>query len=983
VTTLQAAAALQVEQRTTPDSEQLLFTTAKWIWDAGDPSPRNAWRWFRRSFGLDTQSPSATIRITADTRYVAYVNGTQIGHGPVRGFPDRWFVDSWEIGHLLRTDGPNTIAVHVLHFGVATFADLRKQGGLLAEVQLPDESGSRAVIGTGDSWRVTTPASHNPRATRLSCQLGFTEQIDARLAPEDWTSPTFDDSGWDQATVIAAVGEGPWRGLVPRDIPPLQEQPVRPSRIEHLAFVRPAPISAAIDLRVQMSPESASHANHISYEAYLTTTLRLSAATSVTIFLPGPDYRHPGINVEGLWYPFSSLQAGPQESHSLTLPLAGGDHLIVIGVSGQDHGHTFSLLIDADAPDAISLVSPLSGTNAETPFATIGPITGIAVGTVERIFPSVPPIPEDISTLAETVRDAAGLPGFGDLLRPIPAALVSPVSLYGLSVHPRERDEATIPAGLQAIVSDNSISIPHRADRDTELIFDLGREFSGFVSFDVEAPAGTIVDLYGFEYLREEHREDTLRLDNTLRYITREGRQRYTSPSRRGLRHLQLTFRNLGDLPVRLHDLKVIESHFPVSGVGHFRSSDTRLNEIWEMSRRTVIACMEDTYVDCPAFEQVFWVGDSYSSSRFAAYLFGAEALTERCLRLVPGSGPQSPLFGSNVPSGWDSVIPNFTFFWVQACNEHWFRTGNGQFARDIWPHVQSTLNAHLSHLNADGVYEIDAWNLLDWAPIDQPNSGVVAHQNCLLVLALEAARSIAEAAGESEAGAGFGRSAATLRRHIDATLWSDEAGAYIDAIHSDGRRSEVISVQTQLFALLAGVPTGERLARIESVIVNRPAEWVQIGSPWMSIFLYDALAVRGHTADALADARYNYGMMLDHNASTCWEVFPSSPVAGGNTLTRSHCHAWSAAPAAFFAAHLLGIRALTPGWKEVLVVPEPCGLSWAEATVPLPDDGFIEVNWRLDEHGAMTLNIHAPAGIEIQPRLPDNITGEVNLYHH
>jgi alpha-L-rhamnosidase len=985
VTTHQSAAASQLARRTIPDISQPLFTTARWIWDAGDPSPRNAWRWFRRSFELDAPAPQATIRITADTRYVAYVNGTQIGHGPVRGFPGCWFVDSWEIGHLLRSDGPNTIAVHVLHFGVATFADLRKQGGLLAEIRLSDQSGSAppVVIGSDDSWRVTTPASHNSRATRLSCQLGFTEQIDARLAPEDWTSPSFDDSDWDQAIVIAEIGEGPWRRLVPRDIPPLQEQPVRPSRIEQLAFVRPAPISAAIDLRVQMSPESASHANHISYKAYLTTTLRLDEATTVTIFLPGPDYRHPGINVDGRWYPFSSLESGQQESHSLTLPLERGDHLLVIGVSGQDHGHTFSLLVDADAAASISLVSPISGTDTDTPFATIGPITGVAVGTVELIFPTVPPIPEDISTLAETVSDAAGLLGFGDLLRPIPAALVSPVSLYGLSVHPRERDEIAIPAELQAIVSGNTISIPHRAERDTELIVDLSREFSGFVSFEVEAPAGTIVDVYGFEYLRGEHREDTLRLDNALRYTTRAGRQQYTSPSRRGLRYLQLTFRNLGDSPVRLHDLKVIESHFPVSRVGHFRSSDTRLNEIWEMSRRTVIACMEDTYVDCPAFEQVFWVGDSYSSSRFAAYLFGAEALTERCLRLVPGSGPQSPLFGSNVPSGWDSVIPNFTFFWVQACNEHWFRTGNGQFARDIWPHVQSTLNAHLSHLNAAGVYEIDAWNLLDWAPIDQPNSGIVAHQNCLLVLALDAARSIGEAVGETRAAEAFGRAAATLRRHIDATLWSDEAGAYIDAIHSDGRRSDVISVQTQLFALLADVPTGERLARIESVIVDRPANWVQIGSPWMSIFLYDALAARGNTADALADARHNYGMMLDHDASTCWEVFPSSPVAGGNTLTRSHCHAWSAAPAAFFPAHLLGIRALAPGWESVLVAPEPCGLSWAEATVPLPDEGFIEVNWSIDELGAMTLNIHAPEGIDIQPRLPENITGEINLYHN
>lgn len=984
MTTRRSAVASQVKQLTKPQTAQPLFSpAANWIWDDGDPSPRNAWRWFRRCFELDTAAPATTIRVTADTRYVAFVNGTQIGHGPVRGFPKRWFVDTWEIGHLLRTDRPNTIAIHVLHFGIATFTDRRKQGGLLAEIDFAGGGGTGNMLGTDESWRVCTPAGHDPRATRLSCQLGFSEQIDARRDSGDWTDPAFDDSGWEHATIIAAAGEGPWRGLVPRDIPPLQEQPVRPSRIEYLAFVRPAPISAAFDLRVQMSPASASHANHIAYEGYLATTLHVAKSTSVTIFLPGPDFRHPGINVGGMWHEFSSLVAGPQQSHSLTLPLERGDHLIVIGISGQDHGHTFSLLLDADAPDAISLISPLTDVVGaiETPFVTIGPITGIAVGTVEEIFPAVPPIPADIAHRAETIAKASELHSFGELVRPIPAALVSPVSLYGLSVHPRERDEVPIPAELQQIVSGNSVTIPQRTGRDTEPIFDLGREFSGYISFEIEASAGTILDVYGFEYLRGEHREDTLRLDNTLRYTTRDGRQTYTSPTRRGMRHLQLTFRNLDGSPVRLHDLKVIESHFPVTAVGQFRCSDARLNDIWEMSRRTVIACMEDTYVDCPAFEQVFWVGDSYSSSRFAASLFGAEALTERCLRLVPGSAPQSPLLGSNVPSGWDSVIPNFTFFWIQACNEYWFRTDNAQFAREIWPHVQSALDAHLSHLNADGVYEIDAWNLLDWAPIDQPNSGIVTHQNCLLVIALEAAKSIADAAGEHEAGNSFLRAAGALRRAIDANLWSDEAGAYIDAIHHDGRRSDVISVQTQLFALLAIIPSGERLARIEAVIVDRPVEWVQIGSPWMSIFLYDALADRGHTAEALADARHNYGMMLDHDATTCWEVFPSSPVAGGNVLTRSHCHAWSAAPAAFFPARLLGVRALEPGWTKVIFAPEPCGLDHAEGTIPLPGSGCIGVEWNVTEDGTrISGKMYVPEWVTVETRIPNGFSGQLDV---
>lgn len=953
---------------------------ARWIWDGGDPSPRNAWRWFRRTFDLAAPAPEATIAITADTRYRLWVNGTPVGHGPVRGYTAHWFVDTWEIGHLLRTDRPNTIAVHVLHFGVATFTTFRQRGGLLAEIALDD-----VAIGTDDAWKVLTPPIHDPRASRISCQLGFTEQIDARDLDGaiPWTDPAFDDAAWPAAVPFAAAGEGPWGPLYPRDIPPLEESPVRPADVAQLAFVKPPVVTAGTDMRTQMAPDAPNHANHVGYTGYLVTTIRVARPATVTALLP---QRKPGLGIAGEWSAWEELDERAQGARSRTVDLPAGDHLLVVDVSFVDHGHTVHLAVDADDPKAISLVSPL-GDGAETPFITIGPITDLTIGTIEDNWPQPAPIPAQIACRAEAMTETGDLRAFGDMVRPVPAALVSPASLQTNNVHPRERKPAPIPAGLRAIAAGNAAEIPGRPGFDTELVLDLGREFSGYIGFDLEAPAGTIVDVYGFEYLDaiSGYREDSVGMENAFRYTARAGRQQYESPSRRGMRYLQVTIRrpyDAGpDAPVILHELHVTESHFPVSRAGRFRCSDARLDQIWEMSRRTVIACMEDTYVDCPGYEQVFWVGDSYSSARFAAYLFGAEALTRRCLRLVPQSAPQSPLYGSNIPSAWDNVIPNFTFFWTLAVAEHVFRTGDQAFAAELWPQVQSALDAFSTHLNGDGLLEITAWNLLDWAPIDQPDSGVVAHQNCLMVMALEAAGRIAAFANTGEDAVPLLDTAARLRQAIDTHLWSDAAEAYIDAIHSDGTRSETISVQTQMFALLAGVPAGERRERIEAVLIDPPAEWVQIGSPWMSIFLYDALADRGHTATALADARRNYGYMLDRGATTCWEMFPSSNfVSGKGLLSRSHCHAWSAAPAAFFPARLLGIRPLAPGWEKVLVAPEPCGLAWAEGSAPHPEAGSIDVRWEIGEDGTMDLRIAAPKGVEVETRLPENLKATVTV---
>ena len=941
------------------------FNAAQWIWDDGEPHPRNAWRLFRREIDLDTVPAGASVRITGDTRYVLHVNGQRVGQGPVRGFPWRWMVDTWDIQPFLRP-GPNVIGVLVLHFGVSTFVDIGNRGGMIAEMDFDGE-----VVGTDQGWKVTTPAGHDPRSNRLSCQLGFTEIIDAAAFPVGWDDSGFDDSTWATATIVERASTA-WPTLVERDIPHLAETVVRPTHVERLAAVRPFAHTATIDLRNHLDPASVGHANHIAYAAYVVTLLRVSTEGDVTVAIPWS--RFSGFAIDGAWHDRAGMTVGPGSQRSVTMHLDTGDHWLVIEVVRADHGDGFQVALDGGVPGSVSFASPY-GAEAETPFATIR--CGLSGHPMAGYAPAMPAIPESIRTRARAIASAEEFAAIEGDVTAVPAALVSPVDLFTLVSQPRERTELPIPAALQDLAAGQPVTIAGEPERDIELIVDFGREFSGFLSFELTAPAGVTIDAYGFEYLRGDHREDTERLDNSLRYVTRAGRQHYTSPTRRGLRFLQLTIRGLAsDAQLQLHKLAMIESHFPVSQVGTFRCSDARLDAIWHLARRTVLACMEDTWVDCPAYEQTYWVGDAYNSARFATPVFGAEALTERCLRLVAGSVRQEPYLASQVPSGWVNVIPNWTFLWVMTARSHWRRTGDSAFAVELLPSIQAALSRFTSHLNDDGLLEIAAWNLLDWAPMDQPNEGVVTHQNVLMVIALDAAAELAEAAGEDASR--FRAHARALREAINAHLWSDDANGYIDAIHADGVRSVVCSVQVHMFALLAGVAEGERAARAQAVLTDPPEGWVRIGSPWMSAFLYDALADLGRTADAVEDIRRNYGMMLDHGATTCWEVYPASPVAtAGHQLTRSHCHAWSAAPAAFLPERVLGIRGLEPGWRTVLVAPEPCGLEWADGSVPLPGAGRIDASWRMDGH-RMRLEITAPAGIAIDARLPNGVSGEI-----
>ena len=49
--------------------------------------------------------------------------------------------------------------------------------------------------------------------------------------------------------------------------------------------------------------------------------------------------------------------------------------------------------------------------------------------------------------------------------------------------------------------------------------------------------------------------------------------------------------------------------HTPVWPRGMFRCSDSRLNQIWDFSAYTLRMCSEDTFTDCPTYEQTLLGG--------------------------------------------------------------------------------------------------------------------------------------------------------------------------------------------------------------------------------------------------------------------------------------------------------------------------------------------------------------------------------------
>jgi hypothetical protein len=771
----------------------------------------------------------------------------------------------------------------------------------------------------------------------------------------------------------------PWKELVPRPIPFLTEQTVYPVRVEELHHVKPISYAVHIDLRNHMVPGSEDHMNTVTFTGYLATVVETDRAATAVFGFTNTNL-FGALSVNGVWYSREQFYGEDPERY-LEIQLNQGNNLVIFDVTGADLAVGWYFAVDCSVP--LRVVSPLDDArrnDSDSEFISIGPFE-MSVNTT-RPVDQMPVAQHPAFGEAGTAACLEDLEWFTSWILAVPAKFVDPDNVFTKCVWKRESLAAPVPRQLHnaVIAYRGAAIIPQREGYDTELIVDFGQILSGFLSFELEAPQGTIVDFYGFEYMRDGWRQHTYKMNNTIRYICKEGLQMYESLVRRGLRYVAITVRGGEAGAIRLHSVRMEQSLFPVADIGDFRCSDTLLTDIWRISRETVRLCMEDTFVDCPTYEQTFWVGDSRNEALVAYYVFGAEGITRHSLELVPGSGEQTPYYACQVPSGWSSVIPNWTFFWVIACWEYYEQTGEEDFVRRIWPHIRFTLDHYLECINEDGLFDFQGWNLLEWAQMDSPSKGVVTHQHLFLTLALRTAGMAAGLLGETEDQERFVAAASLLRDSANCHLWSEERGAYLDCIHADGRRSEVFSMQTQVVAHLCGAPDLAKGERIEALISAPPEDFVQIGSPFMSFFYYEALAEMKQMPSIVDDIRRNYRQMIDEDASACWEMFPNSTNRQNDKfLTRSHCHAWSAAPAYFLGAYVLGVRRVDIGWRKAIIAPQPCGLNWCRGAVPLPHAGRIEVSWRLDEDAStFHLQVWAPKDVELDIRIPDGYEGVI-----
>ena len=158
------------------------FGQAQWIWT--EQETVNQYAEFETAFTVNGDGRAATLYVSADNEYAAYLNGVFAGYNQYDDFPTHKAYNAHEVGALLR-EGENTLLIRAYHQGDGSFQYLPGPAGVIFRL----DAGETAVE-SGEATKARPCALYESGAIeKVSGQLGYTFHADAAKADDTWQKP--------------------------------------------------------------------------------------------------------------------------------------------------------------------------------------------------------------------------------------------------------------------------------------------------------------------------------------------------------------------------------------------------------------------------------------------------------------------------------------------------------------------------------------------------------------------------------------------------------------------------------------------------------------------------------------------------------------------------------------------------------------------------------------------------------------------------
>jgi hypothetical protein len=838
---------------------------ARWIWDGSDRYGYNYYLRVRRTFTVG-RVRSASLLVTADASYQAWVNGRCLGHGPAKSAGESRSVDWRDLLPFL-VPGENVLEILVLSVGVGTMTYCSGEAGLLFELRLDS-----TIIGSDGKAQVRRDAGHL-RPTVRRWILPCLEDVDAPARP----------GAWRPAKIVAKAIR-----LYPRRVPLPTREEVHPKRLVELERVELPSFSVSFRIKPALvSAEEARRANKFDTPATFRVPIFSPKAQTLefTPTLGAVEWSFAGKKLFtgsgwGLWK--------PEESRTVIRLKAGRNELV--GRHQDNHFEDISL----------------AGFVAEE--VRVGPM--------------------------EVERDD----GRKFQLEPMPFA-----NAHDLAVGARVLAAGTV----------------------RRTIWDLGCVYNGWISFAAEGRKGSVLLLAFFEGMEDGVPKRIQWADgcnNALTYRLREGWQEFESFFPYGVRYIAVHEING---PVNVKSLRALKATCSRKTRGHFLSDNPLFNGIYQISRQVIESATDDTFTDCPTFEQVNWNFDNRMAAQADMLITGNDDIIRNSILLFADDPARAGTVASQTPSTWERQIPLWSFHWILWCWDYYWHTGDQAFLRKVFPCIREGIQEALGRIGPRGLMEWNGvWHFIDWAHGRDDEHAVNAAEQAGLLAAMDVAGKIAAVLGRR---ADFAQARASLTRAIRRRLWNPARRCFVNSLHEDGRLSASCSQATNAIMALYGAADAGWSKKLAESLRRGRNPLAEPGSAIGYYYLFELLDRYGHGEPILAAVGRRWGEMLAAGDGTTWEMF--SDFNKSSWPTRSRCHPYGAYVVKYLVKYILGVQSLAPGFATVRVAPRPPReMNSCQGSVVTPH-GLLRVSWRRKGRG-FDLRVDAPKGVKVTKAL-------------
>ncbi|MFC2126039.1 alpha-L-rhamnosidase N-terminal domain-containing protein [Bacteroidota bacterium] len=406
----------------------------------------------------------------------------------------------------------------------------------------------------------------------------------------------------------------------------------------------------------------------------------------------------------------------------------------------------------------------------------------------------------------------------------------------------------------------------------------------------------------------------------------------------RTYRYVQLNIQT-GDEPLRIVDYYGIFTRYPFEQKAVFKSENADLRNIWNVSWRTARSCAGETYMDCPYWEQLQYLGDARIQSLISLYVTGDDRLMRNALLQADHSRMPNGLTMARGPSAVPQVTPPFSLFWIDMVHDYYMHREDDEFLRQFLPGISAVLGWFERRLDDNGILgSLDWLNFSDWttgfncgspAGVDDGNSALISLK---YVYALDRASELFYYFGMNVEGDKYKNQAESVRKAVYRECYDTSRGLIADV-----PQKNVFSQHTNIFAILSDAVPQEMYKDIMSKVLEDQS-LIQT-TIYFKFYLFQALKEAG-MADLYLGQLGPWHEMLGKGLTT-WEE--------GDYDERSDCHAWGSSPMYDFLATVCGIRPLSPGFKTVMIEPAFGPLPKLDARIPHPGG---EIHLLLEKKG-------------------------------